>query len=274
MSSGWLMRALANLLGVVLALFFLLPLLWFVFAPFNERATLAVSIPESFSLNNFQVVFQNQTAIRSLVQNSLIISGGVMILTAVIATLAAYGFSRGSLPGRSIITYVLLLFSSVVTGTASLVPIFVLIFNLGMFNTYQGVILTIVGGMLPTSIFIMRDFIDGLPRSYEEAAMVSGASSLQIFRDIVFPTLRPGVLVVAVLAFVNGWGSFLTPLILIRNADMRPASIAFYQFYSDEGTPNIPLVSTYAVLYTVPVLLLYLLINARYGFRFFGGIKQ
>jgi multiple sugar transport system permease protein len=130
-----------------------------------------------------------------------------------------------------------------------------------------------VGGALPTAIFIMRDFIDALPASYEEAAMVSGASPLQIFRDIVFPTLRPGILVVAVLAFVNGWSAFLTPLILIRSADMRPASIAFYQFYSDEGTPNIPLVAAYAFLYTLPVLLLYLIINARYGFRFFGGIK-
>lgn len=274
MSRAWWIRAASNLIGVVIALFFLLPMLWFVFAPFNQRASLAVRIPESFSLNNFQVVFSNQTAVRSLLQNSLIISGGVMILTALIATLAAYGFSRGSLPGRNIITYVLLLFSSVVTGTASLVPIFVLVYNLGMFNTYHGVILTMVGGLLPTSIFIMRDFIDSLPRSYEEAAMVSGANPLQILRDIVFPTLRPGVLVVAVLAFVNGWGAFLTPLILIRNAAMRPASIAFYQFYNEEGSPNIPLVSAYAVLYTLPVLLLYLLINARYGFRFFGGIKR
>ncbi|MDX2161045.1 MAG: carbohydrate ABC transporter permease [bacterium] len=270
---GWL-RVIANGIGVALALFFLLPLLWYVFAPFNERATLSVSIPETVSLRNFEAVFANETAIRSLFQNSLIISGGVMILTAVIATLAAYGFSRGDLPGRNVVTYVLILFSSVVTGTASLVPIFVLIFNLGLFNTYQGVILTIVGGLLPTSIFIMRDFIDGLPRSYEEAAMVSGASSLQIFRDIVFPTLRPGILVVAVLAFVAGWGAFLTPLILIRTASMRPGSIAFYQFYSDEGTPNIPVLAAYAVIYTLPVLLLYLLINARYGFRFFGGIKQ
>jgi multiple sugar transport system permease protein len=274
MKSGWLARVLSNILGVALALFFLVPMLWFVFAPFNEHATLSVRIPENFTLNNFQVVFSNETAVRSLLQNSVIISGGVMVLTALIATLAAYGFSRGSLPGREIITYILILFSSVVTGTASLVPIFVLIYNLGMFNTYQGVILATVGGMLPTSIFIMRDFIDGLPRSYEEAAMVSGASPLQIFRDIVFPTLRPGVLVVAVMAFVSGWGAFLTPLILIRNASMRPASIAFYQFYSDEGSPNIPLVSTYAVLYTLPALLLYLFINARYGFRFFGGIKQ
>ncbi len=274
MTSRWLSRAVANVIGIALALFFLLPLLWFVFAPFNERATLAVRVPANFSLDNFQTVLSNETAVRGLFQNSILIAGGVMILTAVIATLAAYGLSRGTIPGRGVITYVLLLFSSVVTGTASLVPIFVLVYNLGMFNTFHGVILTIVGGALPTSIFIMRDFIGGLPRSYEEAAMVSGANSLQIVKDIVFPALRPGVLVVAVLAFVNGWSAFLTPLILIRNAAMRPASIAFYQFYSEEGSPNIPLISAYAVLYTVPVLLLYLLINARYGFRFFGGIKQ
>jgi multiple sugar transport system permease protein len=120
----------------------------------------------------------------------------------------------------------------------------------------------------------MLDFINALPRSYEEAAMVSGANPVQILKDIVFPVLRPGILVIAVLAFVNGWSAFLTPLILLRSTTMRPASIAFYQFYSEEGSPNIPLISAYAVLYTVPVLLLYLLINARYGFRFFGGIKQ
>jgi len=178
------------------------------------------------------------------------------------------------LPGRNVITYVLLLFSSVVTGTASMVPIFVLIYNLGMFDTYQGVILTLAGGALPTSIFIMSDFVDGMPRSYEEAAMVSGASPMQIFRDIVVPTLRPGILVVGILAFVGAWGAFLIPLILLRTPDLRPAAVSFYQFYGEEGNPNIPLIAAYAILYTVPVLLLYLLINWRYGFRFYGGIKR
>lgn len=76
------------------------------------------------------------------------------------------------------------------------------------------------------------------------------------------------------LAFVNAWGAFLTPPILIRNPEMRPAAIAFYQFYGEEGNPNIPAIAAYALLYILPVLLLYLLINWRYGFRFFGGIKQ
>jgi multiple sugar transport system permease protein len=143
-----------------------------------------------------------------------------------------------------------------------------------MYDTYQGVILTMAGGALPTSIFILRDFVDGIPRSYEEAALVSGARPFQVFRDIVVPTLRPGILVAGILAFVGAWGSFLLPLILLRNPAYQPAAITIYQFYGQEGNPNIPAVAAYAVLYTLPVLLLYLLINWRYGFRFYGGIKQ
>ncbi len=267
-------RIAVSALAIVLALFFLAPLLWFVFAPFDSTPSLTVKVPERFSLDNFSIVLGNDTAVRALLVNSPIISGGVMLLVAVAAALAAYGLSRGSLPGRAALTYMLILFSSVVTGTASMVPIFVLIYNLGLFNTYQGVILSMAGGLLPTSIFIMQDFVDGMPKSYEEAAMVSGASPLQIFRDVALPVLRPGIMVVAILAFVGAWGSFLTPLILIRNQTMRPAAIAFYQFFGEEGNPNIPAIAAYALLYTLPVLLLYLLINWRYGFRFFGGVKS
>lgn len=274
MKQSALMRIGISALAILLAIFFLAPLLWFVFAPFDTTPSLTVKLPESLTLDNFNLVLDNDTAMRSLFINSPIISGGVMLLVAFASALAAYGLSRGSLPGRSAITYVLILFSSVVTGTASMVPIFVLIYNLGLFNTFQGVILTMAGGALPTSIFIMQDFVDGMPKSFEEAAMVSGASPLQIFRDVALPVLRPGIMVVAILAFVGAWGSFLTPLILIRNPAMRPAAIAFYQFYGDEGNPNIPAIAAYALLYTLPVLLLYLLINWRYGFRFFGGVKQ
>ena len=178
-------RIAVSALAIVLALFFLAPLLWFVFAPFDSTPSLTVKVPERFSLDNFSIVLGNDTAVRALLVNSPIISGGVMLLVAVAAALAAYGLSRGSLP-----------------------------------------------------------------------------------------VLRPGIMVVAILAFVGAWGSFLTPLILIRNQTMRPAAIAFYQFFGEEGNPNIPAIAAYALLYTLPVLLLYLLINWRYGFRFFGGVKS
>jgi multiple sugar transport system permease protein len=259
---------------IVVSLFFVTPLLWFIFAPFNERATLSVTIPEAPSLENFREVIGNDLAMRGLLQNSVIIGLGTMIGASLIAALAAYGLSRGRIPGRQMLTYVLILFSSVVTGTASMVPIFKLIFDLGLINTHLGVILVMIGGMLPSAIFIMQDFVDSVPRSYEEAAMVSGASPLQIFRDVTFPIMRPGILVVSIWVLVNAWGAFLIPFILIRDPQLLPASVTFYRFYDEEGSPQITQVAAYAVMYTLPVLLLYLLVNWRYGFRFFGGIKQ
>lgn len=268
------LRLLLIPLIILIALFFVGPLLWFIFAPFNASATLTVSIPQTPSLDNFKEVFSSPLAMRGLLQNSVIIGMGTMVGTSLVASLAAYGLSRGRIPGRQVLTYVLILFSSVVTGTASMVPIFKLIYDLGLFNTHTGVIIVMIAGSLPSAIFIMQDFVDSVPRSYEEAAMVSGASSLQIFRDVTFPIMRPGVMVVAIWVLVNAWGAFLTPFILLRDPNLLPAAVTFYKFYDQEGSPMITLIAAYAVLYTVPVILLYLLVNWRYGFRFFGGIKQ
>ncbi len=267
-------RLLFIVLVTLAGLFFALPMIWFVFAPFNEQATLAASIPERFSLLNFEQVLNNDLAMRGLLVNSPIIGVGTMILTTLSAALAAYGLSRSNIPGRQLWTYMLILFSSVVTGTASMVPIFRLIYDLGLINTHTGVILSTVGGLLPSAIFIMQDFVDGVPHSYEEAAMVSGANPLQIFRDVTFPLMRPGLMVVGIWVLINSWGGFLTPFILLRDPNLLPAVVTFYRFFDEEGTPQITLVAAYAVLYTLPVIILYLLINWRYGFRFFGGIKQ
>jgi multiple sugar transport system permease protein len=136
------------------------------------------------------------------------------------------------------------------------------------------VILVFSGGLLPTAVFILRDFVEGLPRSYEESALVNGATSWQMFKDVVVPLLRPGMMVVGIWAFVNVWGAFLIPFILLRTPTRMPASVAIYSFYTEAGTPILTLTSTYALLYTIPVLVLYLFVNWRYGFRFFGGIKR
>src|SRR5436853_5796505 len=128
-----LISRLAYYLFVALVIaFFALPLLWLVFTPFNSAATLAVEIPTSPTLDNFRAVFNNTFAVRALVQNNLILATGTMLGVTFLAALAAYAFSRARIPGRDTITYVLILFSSVVTGTAAMVPIFLIIFYLGL----------------------------------------------------------------------------------------------------------------------------------------------
>jgi multiple sugar transport system permease protein len=259
-------------LAAILGALFALPLIWFLFAPFNARAELGVAIPSPWTLSNFQTVFGNSFAMRGLL-NSLIQSVGGVILVGISATLAAYALSRSALPGKGAVTYVLLLFSSVVSGSAAMVPIFLIVSAMGMIDTHLAVILVFAGGLLPTAMFILRDFIDGIPRTYEESAMVAGASALQAFRDVALPVIRPGIVVVVVWAFVNIWGSFLIPFILLRSPDVIPASVAIYSFYSEAGTPIITLLAAYSLIYSLPVIALYLFVSWRFGFRFFGGIK-
>lgn len=260
--------ALAALIGAAFAL----PLIWFLFAPFNARAELGIAIPDPFTLSNFLTVFGNNFAVRALL-NSLIQSVGGVILVGAAATLAAYALSRSSLPGKGAVTYVLLLFSSVVSGSAAMVPIFLIISSMKLIDTHIAVILVFAGGLLPTAMFILRDFIDSIPKTFEESAMVAGASPVQAFFDVALPVIRPGIVVVVVWAFVNIWGSFLIPFILLRTDDLMPASVAIYSFYSEAGTPIVTLLAAYSLIYSLPVIVLYLFVSWKFGFRFFGGIK-
>ncbi len=259
------------LLNVIIGAFFLIPLLWLITAPFNPAGTLRVKIPRPFSLINFVKVFDNSFATHALI-NSVIQAGGAMVGTVFIAALAAYVLSRVPFRGRDIAIYVLILFSSVVSGTAAMVPIYLLTTALRIVNTQIGVILVLIGGLLPTAIFILRDFVDSLPRSYEESALTSGAKHWQMLRDIVLPLTRPGLAVIGVWAFVNVWGGFLIPFILLSDPQKYPAAVAIYS-YSTQFGPVLTLISTYSLLYAVPVIVLYLYVNRRYGFRFFGGIR-
>jgi multiple sugar transport system permease protein len=257
---------------VVVSGFFALPLAWLVLAPFDRNPTLSVQVP-SWTLSNFRDVFHDPNTGSSL-ENSLILALATMAIVVALAGFAAYALSRVSIPGRDLLLYMLLLFSSIVTGSAAMVPLFLLVFDLGLINSYIGVTLVLAGGLLPAAIFILKDFIDGIPASYEESARVFGANSFQILRDVVAPVARPGLAVIAVWAIVNVWGNFLIPFILLRSPDKQPAAVVVYNFYTEGGQANLRLLSTFSLLYSIPVVVMYLFVNRRYGFRFHGGIKR
>jgi multiple sugar transport system permease protein len=258
-------------IGFVIA-FFALPVLWLVTAPFDRAPALRLSVPE-FTLQNFQVLLDNPYALRSL-WNSVIISLGTMLIVLVLAALASYALSRVRVPGRDLLLYTLLLLSAIVTGTAAMVPIFVLITELRLIDTYLAVVLVMAGGLLPAAIFILKDFMDNTPKTYEESARVFGASSLQILRHVVAPIARPGLATIAVWGVVQVWGNFLIPFILLRSPDQFPAAVVMFTLYTEGGQPNLALISAFSLLFSIPVVLLYLFVNRRYGFRFYGGIKS
>lgn len=252
--------------------YFFLPMLWLVLAPFDAVPTLAAELPD-FTLANFTDLLDNPYALRSL-GNSVVLSLGVVVLVILAGAPAAYALSRVAFPGRDMMLYVLLLFSSVVTGSASMVPLFLLVFNMGLIDTYLGVVLVLAGGLLPAGMFILKDFTDTTPRSYEESARVFGASSWQVLKDVVVPVVRPGLVVIAMWAGVQVWGNFLLPFILMRSPERSPAAVVMYNFYTEGGQADLRLLSAFSLLYTLPVLVTYVFVNRRYGFRFYGGIKS
>lgn len=270
-------RAVVGRIGfyVVIAMvtaFMALPVLWLLFAPFDRSPALAASLPD-WTLRNFANLLDNPFALASL-GNSVLLAGGTMVLVTGFGALAAYALSRVRIPGRDGILYALLLLSSIITGTAAMVPIFLLMFQLNLIDSQLGVVLVLSGGLLPAAIFIMKDFMDATPRSYEESARVFGAGPLQILRDVVLPMVRPGLATIAVWTVVQVWSNFLTPFILLRNPAKAPAAVVLYTFYTEGGQANLGLISAFSLLYSIPVVAMYFFVNRRYGFRFHGGIKR
>jgi len=251
--------------------FFALPLLWLILTPFSKHPSYKAAL-DGVSLDNFDKLFHNPQLWRSL-RNSIYLAGGTAILVIVTAALAAYALSRVRIPGRDQLLYALLLLSSIVTGTAAMVPIYLMLYQLNLLDKQFAVVLVLSGGLLPAAVFMLKDFVDGIPRSYEESARVFGASPGQILRHIALPLIRPGMATVGVWAVVQVWGNFLIPFILLSNPDSQPAAVVMYTFYDTGGQPNFALISTFALVYSIPVIVLYLIVNKRYGFSFQGGIK-
>ena len=266
-----LARMLLIVFMVVVGLFFALPMAWLVVAPFDGAPSMSVRWPD-WTLNSFRTLLDNPYALRSI-GNSLLLAGGTMALTVVTGTLASYALSRVRIPGRNAMLYGLLLLSSIVTGTAAMVPTFQLMNTVGLIDTQVGVMLVLTGGLLPTVIFILKDFMDSVPTSYEESARLYGASRLQVLAHVVVPVARPGIAFVTIWGLVQVWGNFLVPFLLLRDPVSQPAAVLMYTFYTESGQADLRLISAFSLIFVVPVLIVYLIVNRKFGFRFFGGIK-
>jgi multiple sugar transport system permease protein len=255
----------------LLIVFFALPLVWLVVTPFVKSPSYEVKF-SGFTLHNFSELFKDPQ-VRPSLENSLYLSVGSAVLVVALSALAAYALSRVRIPGRDSLLYALLLLSSIVTGTAAMVPIFLMIYELHLIDSRTAVIFVLTGGLLPAAVFMLKDFVDILPKSYEESGRVFGAKPFQILRHVVTPLIRPGLATVAVWTLVQVWSTFLVPYILLLSSSKQPAAVVMFTFYDSGGQPNFALISTFGLIYSVPVVILYLLVNKRYGFSFQGGIK-
>jgi multiple sugar transport system permease protein len=180
-------------------------------------------IPTSVSLNNFREAFANSPVGRWTF-NSFLMALSVTAFQLLFATMAGYGFSKKSFPGREIIFWIYVS-SMMIPGFAMIIPLFTLMTKLGLVNSYLGLIAP--GLSAPFGVFLMRQFIQTLPTELLEAATIDGCSEIGVFKDIILPLSKPGLAVLGIFVFMGQWNAFLWPLIVINSAQMMPLTVGF-----------------------------------------------
>ncbi|CAL9587485.1 carbohydrate ABC transporter permease [Streptomyces sp. enrichment culture] len=266
-------RAAADAGLLVAAAAFVLPLAWVVLSALDPHASLRVKVPDGVTLDNFDAILTPEITFTPLL-NSLILCGGATLLTVVCAALAAYPLSRfrSRLNRPFLLT---ILFATSLPITAIMVPVYALFVRVNMIDTMQGTIFFFAASQLPFAIWLMKNFMDGVPKELEEAAWTDGASSFQSLLRIVLPLMGPGVAVVTVFSFVMMWGNFFVPFMLLLSPDQMPASVSINDFFGNRGMVAYGQLAAFSIVYSTPVVLLYVLISRRLGggFALGGAVK-
>ncbi|MEU9976215.1 carbohydrate ABC transporter permease [Streptomyces sp. NPDC051014] len=266
-------RLAADLALLVVAAAFVLPLAWVLLSAVDPHADLRVRIPDGVTFANFDAILTPDITYTPLL-NSLILCGGATVLTVVCAALAAYPLSRyRSRFNRPFLLSIL--FATSLPITAIMVPVYALFVRVDLIDTMQGTILFFAASQLPFAIWLMKNFMDGVPKELEEAAWTDGAGPAQSLVRIVLPLMGPGLAVVTVFAFVMMWGNFFVPFMLLLSPDQMPASVSINDFFGNRGMVAYGQLAAFSVIYSTPVILLYVLVARRLGggFALGGAVK-
>lgn len=257
------MRALSNGVLLLVGLLFAVPLAWLITASLDASPTLAIAWPEVVTLQNFADVLQPDLTFIPLA-NSVILSGGTAILTVVFAALAAYPLSRYQMRVTKPYLYAIL-FGTCLPITAMMVPVYSLFVQLNLIDSLWGTTLFMTASSLPIAIWMMKNFMDSVPIELEEAAWVDGASSMRTLTRIVLPLMRPGIAVVFIFVFIQAWGNFFVPFVLLLTPNLQPAAVSIFNFFGSYGSVAYGQLAAYSIVYSLPVLALYLIVQRGLG---------
>ena len=252
------------LLLVVLAVYAILPLVIFAFSALKTQADLGahpLSPPTHPQWHNFVDAWK-QADMGTGLRNSAIIVTGTVLGVCVIAGCAAYAMARLDLPGRNgVMTY--LIVSSALPIQLFLVPLFYLWTRLNLYDSIPGLIIIYWAVFSPFATLLLRSFLIGLPREYEEAARVDGASEITILLRIVLPLSWPGFLTVALVTGLAAYNEFLLAVTFIQTPSRLPVSLAMFSFQQGY-TQNYALISAAGLIMLAPMVALFLTLQRRF----------
>lgn len=258
--SGWVFLFL-------LLVFTVLPMLWMVITSLKGQfAALQYPpqwYPEDPTLEQYRRLLSPNSETGSVflryMANSILVSTATTIIGVTIAVPAAYAFSRFRFPGRKLLFYSVLL-RNMFPAVIFLMPLFIVMKNLQLVNTYWSVIITYLTFGLPLSIWLLKGFYDNIPPQLEQAARIDGASRFKAFLLIVMPLSSPGIIATAIYAFIVAWNEYVYALTFLNDKDMLTLPVGLQRFFTEYST-NWPGLMAASFLMSVPVVIMFLILQ-------------
>ncbi|MEN9936115.1 MAG: hypothetical protein RLZZ387_2694 [Chloroflexota bacterium] len=252
----------AYLFIILLVLFCLAPFVWPALSAVSTKpenvSGLYLYWPQSLTLQHFDEAINGRGGAATLLVNSLITTGGAVALAVVVCALGGYTLSRLDFPLKRPLMYAILLIQ-VVPSTATILPLYLIMKELHLVNTLLGVTLGMTAGQIPFILWVMKGFFDDVPRALEEAAVIDGASRMQVLARVTFPLAMPGVGAAVVLAFNSAWGTFFLPLILLSDPEKFVLPLGLFRAIIGYTNVDYGMMNAMSTIYMLPSLLFFIL---------------
>jgi len=269
MQTGALNRTPSYLLTGGLAVIFLFPLLWSAIASVSGQPGTAQA--SGVGLGNYSTLFAYGSGLPTYLLNSVVVSLITVLLTLGVSLFGGYAFARFRFPGRNAL-FLLTLAILMVPYATLLIPLYVLLKQLGLQNSLLGLALVLAIFQLPFATFMMRISFEAVPRELEESAIVDGASSLAVLRRIMLPAVRPGLITVGLFAFLAAWNDFIAPLILLSDDKKATLPLAIATLRQQTmGVIDYGATEAGVIVMAVPCLILFILLQGHYVRGFMSG---
>lgn len=281
--------AIRLVIAVILIIFSIFPVLWIISASLDPSNSLATQnlIPRNVGLQNYRRLFNMDPSYQfgdvyfgKWLLNSIKISTIVTILSLTITTCAAFAFSRLRFKGRLAILKLILLIQVFPTLLA-LVAIYLLIFETGKIipalglNTHAGLILVYLGGSMGMNIWLMKGFLDTIPRAIDESGMIDGATPFQIFTKLLLPLLRPILVVIGILSFIGTYGEFLLARVLLNDVNQYTVMVGLQIFTAGQFDKKWGVFAAGALISALPIMIVYLSVQDQIaGGLTVGAVKE
>jgi arabinogalactan oligomer / maltooligosaccharide transport system permease protein len=266
------------IVAVILIVFSVFPIIWMISASINPSGNLSTQtlIPKNAGFDNYrQLLNSTEFPFWTWFWNSIKISSITSIISLAITTIAAYAFSRFRFRGRVTMLKGILLIN-VFPALLALVATFLMISQLGDvipslgLNTHASLILVYLGGAMGINIWLMKGYLDTVPRDIDESAMVEGASNWQIFTKLILPLLRPILIVIAIINYIGTYGEFVLARVLLKGNDQYTLMVGLQVFAGAQFEHRWGVFAAGALLGALPIMIIYLVLQDQ----IVGGLTQ